>query len=199
MKFINEPKTVRGEQTLQSIIQAAEKVFYAKGFNGSTIKDIAKEAGVSVGTIYIYFQDKKSIYDHLLDEYGKFIRKRIAERVSGAKTRREAEKLGLVVFLEIVKEKKYIYNIIWESLYIDKEKFVDYYKSFAQRYYDQINEAAGLGSINKKLDPPVTVWSLMGISNFIGLRYVIFEDNFDIEEVAEKVMVFLENNMFEQD
>ena len=197
MKFINEPKTERGEQTLYNIIEAAEKVFYEKGYNGATIKDIAREAGVSVGTIYIYFQDKKSIYDHLLDEYGRYIRKKIAEKVSTAKDRREAEKLGLLVFLEIVKEKKYIYNIIWESLYIDKEKFVDYYKSFANRYLEQINEAVGEGSINPKLDPITTVWALMGISNFIGLRYVIFDDTDDIEEVAEKVMIFLENNMFE--
>ena len=197
MKFINEPKTERGEQTLYNIIEAAEKVFYEKGYNGATIKDIDREAGVSVGTIYIYFQDKKSIYDHLLDEYGRYIRKKIAEKVSTAKDRREAEKLGLLVFLEIVKEKKYIYNIIWESLYIDKEKFVDYYKSFANRYLEQINEAVGEGSINPKLDPITTVWALMGISNFIGLRYVIFDDTDDIEEVAEKVMIFLENNMFE--
>lgn len=197
MKFINEPKTERGEQTLYNIIEAAEKVFYEKGYNGATIKDIAREAGVSVGTIYIYFQDKKSIYDHLLDEYGRYIRKKIAEKVSTAKDRREAEKLGLLVFLEIVKEKKYIYNIIWESLYIDKEKFVDYYKSFANRYLEQINEAVGEGSINPKLDPITTVWALMGISNFIGLRYVIFDDTDDLEEVAEKVMIFLENNMFE--
>ena len=197
MKFINEPKTERGEQTLYNIIEAAEKVFYEKGYNGATIKDIDREAGVSVGTIYIYFQDKKSIYDHLLDEYGRYIRKKIAEKVSTAKDRREAEKLGLLVFLEIVKEKKYIYNIIWESLYIDKEKFVDYYKSFANRYLEQINEAVGEGSINPKLDPITTVWALMGISNFIGLRYVIFDDTDDLEEVAEKVMIFLENNMFE--
>ena len=55
MNLINQPKTARGEKTLQSIIEAAEQVFHKKGYNGSTIKDIAQEAGVSVGTIYIYF------------------------------------------------------------------------------------------------------------------------------------------------
>lgn len=47
MKLINQPKTERGEKTLQSIIEAAEKVFMDKGYNGSTVKDISNEAGVS--------------------------------------------------------------------------------------------------------------------------------------------------------
>ena len=61
MKLVNLPKTVRGQKTLKRITDAAELVFYEKGYNGSTIKDIASEAEVSVGTIYIYFNDKKSI------------------------------------------------------------------------------------------------------------------------------------------
>ena len=199
MKYVNRPKTVRGEKTLQNIIEAAETVFYHKGYNGSTIKDISKKAGVSVGTIYIYFPDKKSIYDYLLNHYSKFIRRKIAERIAGAKTRREAEKLGLLVFLEIVKERKFIYNIIWESLYIDKQKFVDYYQNFAKRYIEQINEAVGKGTMNEAVDEEIMAWSLMGISNFIGLKYVMFEDHDDLEEIAEKVMQMLEQNIFIND
>lgn len=195
MSLINRPKTTRGEKTLQSIIDAAEIVFYEKGYNGSTIKDISNEAGVSVGTIYIYFPDKKSIYDYLLLQYSKYIRANIAKRIEGIKSRKEAERLGLLVFLEIVRESKYIYNIIWESLYIDKQKFIDYYMDFAEHYSKQIKEAMDDG-VMLKYDPEVVAWTLMGISNFIGLRYVMFKDNENLDKVADEVMNMLDRGLF---
>ena len=51
------------------ILDAAAKVFAAKGFHPTTIKDIAKEAGIADGTIYHYFENKGAlllgIFDHM--------------------------------------------------------------------------------------------------------------------------------------
>jgi TetR/AcrR family fatty acid metabolism transcriptional regulator len=51
------------------ILDAAAKVFAAKGFHPTTIKDIAKEAGIADGTIYHYFESKGAlllgIFDHM--------------------------------------------------------------------------------------------------------------------------------------
>lgn len=43
------------------IIDAAAKVFAAKGFHSTTIKDIAREAGIADGTIYNYFDNKHAL------------------------------------------------------------------------------------------------------------------------------------------
>ena len=51
----------------EKILKAAEKVFVKKGFFPTRIDDIAEEAGVAKGTIYLYFPDKQSIYVSLLD------------------------------------------------------------------------------------------------------------------------------------
>jgi AcrR family transcriptional regulator len=40
------------------ILDAATKVFAEKGFHPTTIKDIAREAGIADGTIYNYFENK---------------------------------------------------------------------------------------------------------------------------------------------
>jgi TetR/AcrR family fatty acid metabolism transcriptional regulator len=49
------------------ILQAAEKVFFKKGFFPARMEDIADEAGVAKGTLYLYFKDKTSIYIHLMN------------------------------------------------------------------------------------------------------------------------------------
>ena len=49
------------------ILDAAAKVFADKGFHPATIKDIAKEAGIADGTIYIYFKNKPAVLLGILD------------------------------------------------------------------------------------------------------------------------------------
>lgn len=54
-------KEQRSEETKRLIISAAEKLFAEKGYEAVTIREIAKEAGCSHTTIYIYFQDKEAL------------------------------------------------------------------------------------------------------------------------------------------
>ncbi|MEO0114106.1 MAG: TetR/AcrR family transcriptional regulator [candidate division WOR-3 bacterium] len=59
---------MKGEKEAK-ILKAAEKVFLKKGFFPAHIDDIAQEAGIAKGTVYLYFRDKASIYIALLDKY----------------------------------------------------------------------------------------------------------------------------------
>ena len=64
------PKTARGLTTMNRIIKAAETEFGRKGYYNTGINDIATRAKVASGTIYLYFDDKYSLYVHLLTQYG---------------------------------------------------------------------------------------------------------------------------------
>ncbi len=46
----------------QLIMIAAKRVFSEKGFSGATLADIAREAELSTGTLYIYFRSKEELY-----------------------------------------------------------------------------------------------------------------------------------------
>ena len=49
------------------LLGAARKVFRAKGYDGATISEIVREAGVAQGTFYIYFPSKKDVAVSLRD------------------------------------------------------------------------------------------------------------------------------------
>jgi AcrR family transcriptional regulator len=51
----------REAATRQSILRAARDVFVAKGFHGATTHDVARAAGLSVGSIYTYFASKDEL------------------------------------------------------------------------------------------------------------------------------------------
>lgn len=198
-KIVNIPKTARGQKTLDSIVESAEKLFYEKGYHRTSISDIANESDIALGTFYIYFKDKYNLYKFLLLRYSHEIRKAIAVDISEDASRLKKEEIGLRAFLKYIKKNKHVYNIIWESLYIDKKLFVDYYQNFANRYSKGIMEAQEDGEM-LDLDPQIMSFYLMGISNFIGLKYVMFDDDNeeDIEEVVKEVMVLIERGMFKK-
>lgn len=50
------------EQTRKQIIDAARRVFRARGVSRSTLEQIAREAGVTRGAVYWHFQDKKDVF-----------------------------------------------------------------------------------------------------------------------------------------
>jgi AcrR family transcriptional regulator len=72
---IRIPKQERSRETKLSIINAGLKLFSEKGFYKTNSKEIAKEAGVSIGSFYIYFVDKKDLFKEVLIDYHRKIRK----------------------------------------------------------------------------------------------------------------------------
>jgi TetR/AcrR family fatty acid metabolism transcriptional regulator len=58
------------------ILKAAVKVFARQGFHQSTVAQIAKEAGVADGTIYLYFKNK----DDILVQFFSYRTKQVFER-----------------------------------------------------------------------------------------------------------------------
>jgi len=53
-------------QRRDDILRAAKDVFFTRGFHTATVDDVAAEAEVSKGTVYVYFDTKETILAHLL-------------------------------------------------------------------------------------------------------------------------------------
>jgi AcrR family transcriptional regulator len=55
----------RAEETKRSIAESAGRLFTVRGYDAVTIREIAKEAGCSHTTIYLYFKDKEALLEQL--------------------------------------------------------------------------------------------------------------------------------------
>ena len=52
-----------------SVIMSAEELFEAKGYDATSIDDIAYRTGISKSTLYVYFKSKQLIWDHIVCKY----------------------------------------------------------------------------------------------------------------------------------
>lgn len=59
---IAERKEREKQQRREEIVQAAEKVFFSMGLEHATMDDIASEAELSKGTLYLYFRSKEDLH-----------------------------------------------------------------------------------------------------------------------------------------
>jgi AcrR family transcriptional regulator len=50
----------------QQILDGARRLFLAEGFDAVSMADIAREAGVSKGTLYVYFESKEELFAELV-------------------------------------------------------------------------------------------------------------------------------------
>jgi len=57
-----------GHESRKRIIESAVKLFSQSGYNGTTMRMIAKEAGISVGGLYLYFKNKEELSLYLIKE-----------------------------------------------------------------------------------------------------------------------------------
>jgi AcrR family transcriptional regulator len=193
------PKTKHGHKTFDHIIACGKKLFSSKGFQATSVNDIIAEAGVAAGTFYIYFNDKLALYTYILNDYKKKIRDTIHHDTKHCLTRRDLEREGLKSFIRFAYQDNLAYNIIWESLFIDKSIFQDYYENFAQRYVEGLKKSHAQGEV-RDVDFETLSWMLMGIANFVGLQ-VLFRVHVTEEEldrVADSVLDILEHGMFQR-
>ena len=68
-------RTVEGEATRRRLYETAIRLIGEQGYDATTLRDVAKRAGVSAGLLYRYFPSKRSVvlalYDELSDAFAK--------------------------------------------------------------------------------------------------------------------------------
>jgi len=93
---IRERKEREKERRRQQIIVAAKRVFTSKGFNKATMEDIAQEAELSPGTLYLYFKNKEELYASLSLRILQYLHIRV-EHVNNEKDMGSEEKVNALI------------------------------------------------------------------------------------------------------
>ncbi len=131
---IKERKAREREMRRQQIMVAAKRVFTQRGYEKSTMEDIAREAELSPGTIYLYFKSKDELYASLCLRVLRFINVKVDHVVSDATLDYEAKQKAL---LEAIQE-VYDYDpLILNNMFHLQSS--DTLKSLSPELMDEIN------------------------------------------------------------
>jgi TetR/AcrR family fatty acid metabolism transcriptional regulator len=140
----NIPMKRNAEKYLR-ILDAAIKVFAEQGFHQSTIAQIAKEAGVADGTIYLYFKNK----DDILVQFYEFKTKQVFQRFHDVVTQAGSaeEKLRNLIraHLEAFQRDRHMAIVYQAETHQRGELGREQIKEMSKMYRDIIAEVVELG------------------------------------------------------
>jgi len=174
------------------IINAATKIFAKKGFFQTKVSEIAKEAKVADGTIYLYFENKDSILISLFEEQMKRVLDDMREAISketGAV--KKIEKFALN-HLKLIEQNKDVAEIIQVELR-QSSKFMKEYKNEKFAEYlnligDIIQEGQKEGIFKKEIIPGIAKRAFFGALDEMSRFWVLSSRRkYDIETAAKQI------------
>jgi AcrR family transcriptional regulator len=144
---------------LETIIDAAYKVFFKYGYQKTSMDDIAKEAMIGKGTIYYYFSTKEEIFIEVLKRIDADIIKKLKKKIAKAPT---VEEKLLVFYLEPFKHVETAHKAfqVWQE---ESPVFLTKLKEFKQNMVDSLNkvlyeiflEAQAKGALSLEFTKPL--------------------------------------------
>ena len=167
----------KAEDKHKRILDAAIKVFARNGFYSSKVSEIAREAGVADGTIYLYFKNKDDILISLFEEEMEKIIQNMKQEIDREEDPLEKLKRFAVVQLNSKKENPDLAAIMEVELrqsskfmkeYVNR-KFIEYLKIVGSI----IKEGQAKGIIKKEIDPIIVSRAFWGALDEVARFWVL--------------------------
>ncbi len=188
---------MKAENKHSKIISAATKVFARKGFFTARISDIAKEAKVADGTIYLYFNNK---YDILLsvfeEEIGKIVENTEMLLSSECDPRKQLE-IFVSQHLMAMKKNRYLAEVIQIELRQTHKVIKEYRDNKFSKYTGIIAEiirnGQTAGVYRSDIKPDLAKRAFFGALDEISRVWnASLETNYSVEETtAQMLSLFL--------
>ena len=193
----------RKQYTKEIIIEAAEELFSQRGYHNTQVMDIVKAVGMSAGTFYNYFADKRGLFAqitrHNFEDFRTRI-KRLREPVNiWDRTDRE-EKLNdtfSAYFDYIDNHRQQFLILLRGSFGVDEEldgNVWSHYSDIAQDLAEDIQSWLDMGVI-EGVNIHTLAYSVVGMAMHLGHSYLM-ENKFTRDE-AIQTLTSLSNLMFE--
>ena len=182
------------------IIDAATKVFAKKGFYQSKISEIAKEAKIADGTIYIYFENKDDILISLFEEQMKGVIDNMEVQISGIDDPARKLERFASTHLDLIEKNQDMAEIIQVELR-QSGKFMKEYKNEKFIQYldiigDIISEGQERGIFRKDVIPKVAKRAFFGALDEVSRFWVLSSRRqYDIRTVARQISEYFLNGI----
>jgi AcrR family transcriptional regulator len=175
--------TARGERTRQKLIDAAERIFAELGYHDASIVKITEAAGVGQGTFYLYFASKKEVFEEVVLDLNSRVRHAMTEAAANGATRAEQELLGFGAFFRFTADHPALYRIIRQAEFVSPETLQAHYDRLLRPYAAGLEQAMAAGEAAQG-DPEVLAWSLMGIGELVGMRWILWNGEREMPEAV---------------
>ena len=186
---------MKNQDKHSKIIKAAIKVFAKNGFYNSRVSEIAKEAQVADGTVYLYFKNKDDILISLFEEEMDKIIKNMKESIEKESNPIDKIKRFALIHLTMVRDNRNLAEVIQVELR-QSSKFMREYKN--RKFIEYLNiisriiqEGKEEGYFGDDVMPGLVKRSFFGALDELSTMFLFApKSKYSIEIAAEQVASF---------
>jgi AcrR family transcriptional regulator len=176
-----------------AIIDAARSVFARRGFAHGIIDEIAQEAGIAKGTVYLYFRSKTEIYRAVLNHDMKVLKKGTRDEIDAAATLKE--KIGAFILsrLKNAEERKDFFRIMDSEhgqLSMTRSQYREFLGEPVQRLASAIEEASRRGEI-RQVPAEKAAWIIADMTRGTIQRRLLGQSSSSLRAEAEFLTSFI--------
>ena len=175
----------------QQIIDAAVRVFARTGYYNSRVSDIAREAGIASGTIYLYFKTKEEIlvtlFREKMAEWVTLVRREVARETDPvAKIRRI-----IALHFTMIERNPDLAEVVQVELRQGQKFFRGASAHEVSAYFgviaDVLEEGVAAGRMRKDLPVKIATKMLFGAMDQLATSWVLGKRAYRLSEAAEPV------------
>lgn len=197
------------------IINAAEKIFFQKGYEQSTMDELAKEAQYSKRTLYCYFQSKEQLLQAIIFKAFRLLNEMIKKELVDQTNLTGLAKLKLLgkTFIQFINlYPKYFETIVFYNSAKSELSVDDPFKKASDSEGEEtlnnlmgvIKEGINDKSIRNDIDIQKTAFvlyaNIIGISNLIlNKEGYLMEQHLTAEELIPEMFKFIERSLINYD
>ncbi len=179
------------------IVQAAIQAFSRKGYHRTKVSDITKEVGISTGTFYIYFENKRELFIEVVEDIFRHIVGDAARNIKGE----EHLARRLVIRGRTFYENYSRYMDILHQLRAEiasgenwpQEQLNRMYRALTGPVTREAQEAIDKGQL-RRVDPELLSFALTGLIEVMSFR-ISLDDKYTIEDAIEFIADMVINGM----
>src|SRR5262245_49461215 len=174
----------------ERILASAMRVFASKGFFGAKVSDIAADAGVADGTIYLYFKSKDDLLISLFEAQMERANSELSRAMADAETAPDKIRRFIRAYMELMEANRHAAEVITIELR-QSAKFMKEYRNprFAELLKllaNVIDDGQRAGSLRADVPPPIAARALFGTLDELCLMWVTGRgEKWDIRKIAD--------------
>jgi AcrR family transcriptional regulator len=175
------------------ILKAARGVFARKGFVRGIIDEIAKEAGVAKGTVYLYFHSKREIYRAVLHNDMESLNRVTVENIDAESALRDKIRAFVRTRIEKSEAKRDFFKIMDSdsgSLAFTRSQYHNYLKGPVEHMKAAIEEAVRKGEI-RPVPTERIAWAITDLTRGTIQRRLSGPENSPSAEEVDFVVNFV--------
>jgi TetR/AcrR family fatty acid metabolism transcriptional regulator len=163
------------------IISAAIKVFADKGFYTANVADVAKEAGVADGTIYLYFKNKDDLLISLFETKMEEILKRFSALVKGNQNAEEKLQKFIHLYFQIIQEDQNLAEVFQVELRQSSKFLKDYHNQNFIDFLNLIGDIIHQGQNDGRFKPDISIHTMkliiFGALDELARQWILTKDH----------------------